>query len=189
MSPIRLVGHLLLWAGFLYGAFVAVERTDVEDNPWATIDWAPYGGAILVSVVGVVLLRGTAKRGRTDGDDHAASAEQLAATLERLRGQLAEWRQESEQHPLRDAHHRIDDHLSDDLANFADRRESLAGAFGLDHYAQIMTEFALAERTINRIWSASADGYIDEVQDCLIRAIEHLDAAIARLQAAQSEVP
>ena len=75
----------------------------------------------------------------------------------------------------------IDDQLAVELAEFAELRGSLIAAFGLQEYAGIMSEFALAERTINRIWSASADGYIDEVHRCLDRAIRHVQRAATRL--------
>jgi hypothetical protein len=72
----------------------------------------------------------------------------------------------------------------DDLGRFAELREVLVSEFGLDHYAKIMTEFALAERTINRVWSASADGYVDEVRTSLARAGSHVSAARQRLDEA-----
>jgi len=49
--------------------------------------------------------------------------------------------------------------------------------FGLPAYAGIMTEFATAERSINRAWSASADGYIDEVWLSLDRAQRRMHRA------------
>ena len=49
-----------------------------------------------------------------------------------------------------------------------------------------MTKFALAERTINRMSSASADGYVDEVDACLQRGVAHLELARGHLDAAQA---
>ena len=57
----------------------------------------------------------------------------------------------------------IDKLFRDDLLNFAEARESMKHLFGLQHYADIMSSFAAGERYINRVWSASTDGYIDEV--------------------------
>jgi hypothetical protein len=42
--------------------------------------------------------------------------------------------------------------------------------FGLQGYADIMSAFAAGERYINRVWSASTDGYVDEVLSYLDRA-------------------
>ena len=63
------------------------------------------------------------------------------------------------------------------MALFADARESMIPAFGLASYAEVMTRFAGGERLVNRAWSASADGYLDEVVACLRDALGQLDDA------------
>jgi hypothetical protein len=65
----------------------------------------------------------------------------------------------------------IDDRCVPDLNGFADNREAIANRFGPLAYAEVMTEFASGERYLNRAWSAAADGYVDEVADC----IQHAD--------------
>ena len=40
-----------------------------------------------------------------------------------------------------------------------------------------MTQFASAERFVNRAWSAAADGYTTEAADSLQRAQDHLNQA------------
>jgi hypothetical protein len=52
-------------------------------------------------------------------------------------------------------------------------------------YADVMTEFAAAERYINRTWSAAADGYIDEVNASITRANQHLANARKMLAVAE----
>ena len=42
--------------------------------------------------------------------------------------------------------------------------------FGMQNYADVMSHFAAGERYINRVWSASTDGYVDEVRTYLERA-------------------
>ncbi len=42
--------------------------------------------------------------------------------------------------------------------------------FGIQNYADVMSNFAAGERYINRVWSASTDGYVDEVRMYLERA-------------------
>ena len=59
--------------------------------------------------------------------------------------------------------------------------------FGLEAYARVMTRFASAERNINRAWSASADGYRDEVVRCLHDAANLLEAARAELTEAREK--
>ena len=53
-------------------------------------------------------------------------------------------------------------------------------AFGLQAYADVMSDFASAERYLNRAWSASTDGYIDEVMRSLDRSREQFLAASER---------
>jgi len=67
--------------------------------------------------------------------------------------------------------------LREDLNNFANARESMQHVFGLQNYADVMSAFAAGERYINRVWSASTDGYVDEVRNYLNRATEQFREA------------
>ena len=40
-----------------------------------------------------------------------------------------------------------------------------------------MSEFAAGERYMNRAWSASADGYVEEAASCIDQATSNLHAA------------
>jgi hypothetical protein len=72
---------------------------------------------------------------------------------------------------------RIDELFAEDLATFVEARESLSHIHGLQVYADVMSHFASAERYLNRAWSASADGYLDEVTAYLDRAqVQFVDA-------------
>ena len=59
MNLTRISGHLLLWVGFLVGAFVSVRSVEVKETPWLTISWPAYAAALCVAVVGVIILRST----------------------------------------------------------------------------------------------------------------------------------
>ena len=78
----------------------------------------------------------------------------------------------SERHSINtyDMRFRIDELFPDDLAGFVEARESIAHRYGLTAYGQIMSSFAAGERYLNRVWSASADGYIDEVSAYIEKA-------------------
>jgi hypothetical protein len=65
----------------------------------------------------------------------------------------------------------IDRLFREDLNNFADARESMIHVFGIQDFAEVMSNFAAGERYINRVWSASVDGYVDEVNLYLERAL------------------
>jgi hypothetical protein len=51
--------------------------------------------------------------------------------------------------------------------------------FGMQGYADVMSAFAAGERYINRVWSASTDGYEDEVRRYIERAAGQFDEARA----------
>jgi hypothetical protein len=187
MSGIRLIGHVLLWLGFLVGAFVAVRSVEVEGAPWSTISWPAYGMAMFVATAGVVVLRSTKTAAGVASAEEAHAIDELDTILARLQSTLEGWSQQSDELDVYAVHGMIDESLAEDFGRFADLREAMIPEFGLDHYARIMTEFALAERTVNRTWSASADGYIDEVRDCLSGAVVHLRAARKRLRDAVEE--
>ncbi len=80
----------------------------------------------------------------------------------------------------------IDDECTEPFADFADARQALVKRFGLEVYADVMTEFASAERYVNRSWSAAADGYVDEVASSLARANQHLQNTKELLVEAES---
>jgi hypothetical protein len=64
-------------------------------------------------------------------------------------------------------------------------RESMKNLFGLQAYADAMGAFAAGERYINRVWSASTDGYVDEAHNYLDRSTQQFREArllFAKLQ-------
>ncbi|MHC4690191.1 MAG: hypothetical protein ACYS5F_11230 [Planctomycetota bacterium] len=69
-----------------------------------------------------------------------------------------------------DMRHKIDELFIEDLNTFVEARQSIVHAHGLNTYAEVMSDFAAGERYLNRVWSASADGYIDEVNTYLEKA-------------------
>ena len=82
----------------------------------------------------------------------------------------------------------IDLKLRNDLRRFADARESMVHLFGLQVYADIMSNFAAGERYINRVWSASADGYAEEATAYLGKAATQFGEAQRQLQQASDSL-
>ncbi len=78
----------------------------------------------------------------------------------------------------------IDDKLRNDLRRFADARESMVHLYGLQTYADIMSDFAAGERYVNRVWSAAADDYEAEALAYLHKAQAQFKDATERLEAA-----
>lgn len=76
----------------------------------------------------------------------------------------------------------IDKITSNFLYNFGLGCHSLQTNFGVQGYNAVMGHFALAERYLNRVWSASADGYLEEAIDYLIKAELELSESLVAIE-------
>ena len=173
------IGFFLLVVGFLFGAFATA--LDVENVNWTLFAIAAVGAGLGLTLI---------KRAATA---HAKSDE----VLELNRGEL----RESISNVVRDLaeicsttsgpgvnlREAIDLRLRNDLRRFADARESMVHLFGLQTYADIMSHFAAGERYINRVWSASADGYDEEAEVYLVKAARQFEVAQEQLLAAAAQ--
>lgn len=170
------VGFILLAAGFLAGAYATA--LDVQN-----VNWTLFAAAAVIAIAGLVI-------SKTQASAHARSDEvlelnrgELRESLENIVRDLGEIVSDraSKGADLRD---RIDLKLRDDLRRFADARSSMVHLFGLQTYADIMSSFAAGERYINRVWSASADGYDGEAATYLEKAAKQFADAQRQLQEA-----
>jgi hypothetical protein len=59
----------------------------------------------------------------------------------------------------------------------------VAHRFGLQAYAEVMNPFAAGERYLNRVWSTSTDGYVDEAHRYIDMAREQFESALAEFRA------
>jgi len=177
----RMTGIIMMWVGFLSAAFFAMRQL-------GTVEWVPFGLCAAIGVVGVVLIRRSANAGATDtvkvSADLATLESRLASVNERL-GVMIEGKASIDVYDVR---HKIDDELAVALEEFAEARESMVHGLGMETYAAVMDRFARGERFVNRAWSASADGYIDEVWNSLDTAIENLRMADDTLRAAMARL-
>ncbi len=176
MNPIRLVGHVLLWCGFLGGSFATVQHVELAHDKWNTIQWSLYAMALAVGIVGVIILRVTQKQTATHSDKLDSDIKVLEVSVRDLLNRLSELIKNRQQTDVFAVHKLIDSRLMESIGDFVESREAAIHSFGLGQYAELMTDFSVAERNINRAWSASADGYIDEVWASLDRAENKLQA-------------
>ena len=177
----RFFGGLLLMIGFFGAAFVTVRHADAEQLEWQTIEWSWYAVVFVVGLVGVIVLRATARSTGTQAHKLDADLDAMKTSLGQLVDKLAAMTAGRADINVYDVHGRIDAELMLDLDTFVEARESLIHLYGLQPYANLMNRFALSERNINRAWSASADGYIDEVWTCMERAQQEMTAAFVLL--------
>ena len=76
---------------------------------------------------------------------------------------------------------RLDGVQQTHLAAFVDARPELIGRYGIAGFARIMDAFAAAERTLNRAWSAAADGVLPAAVEALEIGMAHLEETQRRL--------
>jgi hypothetical protein len=168
------IGLFLITLSFLTAAYVSVLDS-------ALVDWQLFLPAILLGVVGIGFVQ-LAKRKRAGETDRIASnlsvIEESLQNLVRLVSDLDARKTEIHTYDMR---HQIDELLLDDLDRFVNSRESITHAYGLQAYADVMSHFAGGERYLNRVWSASSDGYIDEVSAYLTKAHEQFEIALGRV--------
>lgn len=172
-------GYFLVAAGFMGGAFAT--SLDVQN-----VNWALFAGTAGAALVGLVIfkrqLSALARSEEVLEGNRVELRESIANVVNDLgdiiNGELTQGA------VLRD---RIDLKLREDLRRFADARESMVHLFGLQVYADIMSNFAAGERYINRVWSASADGYDEEANTYLKKAAGQFEEAKQQLlKAAES---
>jgi len=171
----RPLGYLLITVGFLAGAFVATQNEP-------TVDWPRYGVALAVAVAGVILVRIALRQASHKEERLVGDLRILDASLGRLVERSEELDRIKGSIDVYELRHRIDQQFREDLDRFADARESIANRFGLQPYADVMSYFAAGERYLNRVWSASTDGYIDEAHTYIEKAREQLGEALVKLQ-------
>ncbi len=183
----RALGQILMWLGFLGGSFASVSQLEVQEDKWSTVPWLWYAVSLAVGIVGIVLLRRAKHDDHRDEDKTEAEYSVITRSLAELSTAVELLCQHS-QCPPADALKFIDARCAEPLSDFADSRQALVKRFGMAVYADVMTEFASAERYVNRSWSAAADGYMDEVDASIRRAQGHLANARNLIAAAEQSV-
>lgn len=176
----KVLGYLFLIGGFLAGAFATA--LDVESTRWGL--FLPAAG---VAALGLVAIRKSARGAARSESVLSANREILQSSVDRIIRGIEAIAAERASMPTDDLRHEIDARLRDDLRQFADARQSMVHLFGMQTYADIMSEFAAGERSTNRAWSASTDGYGDEADASLEKALARFRAAHHRLDAAVRE--
>lgn len=159
------IGYLLLLASFLAATFLA--SLDAREVIW---NW--FIPVLIAGFAGVFMVRRIEHAAASADHVLAAHREDLETSLDNLIRALETLNRNKETIPPYAMRFEIDKLLRDDLRNFADARDSLKHIYGIQAFADIMSNFAAGERYVNRVWSASADGYVDEVRAYLTRAYD-----------------
>jgi hypothetical protein len=157
------LGLLLIIAAFLAGAFLS------SLDP-RSVNWVLMVPALVAGVAGLWLHRKAKHQEIRQGTRLAGNIKTLGDSLDNIHRNLEAVCARGDELPVYDARFEIDRLFREDLDTFAEARESMSHVFGMQDYADVMSNFAAGERYINRVWSASTDGYVDEVRMYLERA-------------------
>lgn len=169
-------GFLLIVLGFLTGAYSTA--LDVEN-----VSWMLFVPALFAAVAGIFMVKRAENAHAQSETVLETNRNELSQSLDNLVRDLQKMTTNAmpEGEVLRAE---IDTRLRDDLRRFADARESMVHLFSLQVYADIMSSFAAGERYINRVWSASVDGYDKEAETYLHKAARQFVDAQTQLTSA-----
>jgi hypothetical protein len=170
------IGFILLVVGFLAGAYATA--LDVQN-----VNWMLFAGAVVVAIAGLIISKSQASAHARSDEVLEVNRSELRESLQNVVRDLGEIVTDGAMKGA-DLRDRIDLKLRDDLRRFAEARSSMVHLFGLQTYADIMSSFAAGERYINRVWSASADGYDEEAATYLQKAANQFADAQRQLQQA-----
>jgi len=169
------LGYILIAAAFLGGAYL----TSLDER---IVEWGYFSAWLILGFIGVAIVRISSKQAAHADDKISDNIALIKSSLENLVKNVSMLNAQKQSIHTYDMHTKVDELLLDDLDAFAEARETIAHKFGLHAYADIMNHFAGGERYLNRVWSASADGYIDEVNEYIGKAQEQFVEAQKQLK-------
>lgn len=161
-------------AMFGLGIIVAIAgatKLPVDGSKWPDT-WPVFVVGAILSVVGITLWRiaeaklnaevGKGDDGRSDPlkllQDALPAAQSIEAELDNLTNEaLCE---------------RVDQVLVTFILPAAEARQDVVKKLGMERGAEILVNAAYAERMLNRVWSAAADGHKPEASSSLLEAVE-----------------
>jgi hypothetical protein len=173
-------GYLLVFIGFIAASLVSV--TDILQ-----VNWMLFCIFLVICIIGIFLIRKSEKKETMHGETLSKNMQAIEESLERINDDVKWIRSGIDPEKPQDVHRRIDEKLPEHLETFVASRKTIGHVYGLQAYGHVMNYFATAERYLNRVWSASADGYIDEVVAYMERSEQQFGEALAALRKLKEE--
>ena len=169
------LGYLFVFIGFVAASLVSV--TDALQ-----VNWVYFSIFLIISIIGIFLIRSSERKETIHEETLSTNMKTSEESLVRIVDDVKLIRSEIDPNRPQDVHQRIDEKLPDHLETFVESRKAIGHVHGLQAYGHVMNYFATAERYLNRVWSASADGYIDEVTEYIERSEQQFEEALAALR-------
>jgi hypothetical protein len=175
----KYLGYLLIVVGFLWGAFLTVERPEGVNS-------GLYLTALAIGVVGVITARLAVRAEARDETLLQANIATIESSLAAISEDAERLDIEKESINVYDLRHVIDQTFPEHISAFVEARESIAHSYGLKAYAEVMNRFATGERYLNRVWSASTDGYQPEAWEYISRCRAQFEDALETFRGIRS---
>jgi len=167
-------GIILLGIGFIAGTLMTVIEIE-------TVRWVPFSIAIFVGILGIVLIKISIKKEARCTEVLTKNMRHVETSIVNIIKNLKELNEKREEINTYDVRHKVDELFLEDLNTFVEARESISHTYGVQTYADVMSHFAAGDRYLNRVWCASADGYIDEVNEYLGKSLEQFEDSQRKL--------
>ena len=172
----KMIGYFLLTIGFLGAALISVLEI-------LNVQWGYFLGMCVIAVIGIVVIRSEMHKESTHDRKLSEDITNLGQSLDKILAEFATIKASDAMKNPYDLHETLDVHFPQLIDTFVEARGTIGHVHGLHAYADVMSAFAAGERYLNRVWSASADGYIDESHEYMDRAEEQFKAAQSQFQA------
>lgn len=146
---------------------------------------ADFVKGVVLSVIGltmwwkVVLKERHASRSASGSD--ASAVTNPVTILQQLQDNLTSTLGELDSLVKSDLQARISAVIDSHVTPLAEARHRIIDRFGMSKGADILVATAYGERMLNRVWSAAADGYIDEARSSFREAATAFDEAAAKM--------
>ncbi|MBI1314566.1 hypothetical protein GC176_25005 [bacterium] len=138
----------------------------------------------LAAVAGVEIWWGNRSitRQLTSNADHEAPDNPFVI-LRQLVPALQEFSARAEALDPADIEHQVDDLTSRYITPFVEGRQAVIDRLGLQKGADFLVTAATGERLLNRVWSAAADGHLEEALTSLAEAVGAFEQAQQQIAA------
>ncbi len=169
------IGYTMVGISFLGTAFI----TSLDA---LLVDWHIFLPTLVMGILGVTIVKKALRREAHSEGVLTTNLGNIKTSIARIVENLEQLNGKKTSIPPYEIRFEIDKLFREDLNLFADSRRSLGHRYGLQPYAEVMNSFAAGERYLNRVWSASADSYVDEVMLYLDKASEQFIEAKDKLK-------
>ena len=170
------LGMSAFWIGIIIAMIAAAK------NPLAGAEFSDqipmFSGGSLLAIAGIVLWRKGLKAANSNNVMDSLSIEDITMRLRKAADKLSALKSFSFDSVSQDV-----DNILDLIEEVVESRDSLSHHLSLEKSAMIVSDLAVTERKLNRIWSMVTDGHRNkgDIEKLFQEASHNLDSAISSL--------